>query len=141
MIGTRSSLGCVQAGPTCWKGYIWPQAPTRRVYDNQLLCTCAQTQTQTHIHKYPNTHMYMHIYTETYTCTGTHTDTYVGTQRHTHIYTPLLKQIHTSKPCMNLCQGRAPHIAKDEDEQIAWEVKTGRVPGHSGLQWETIFQK
>lgn len=87
MIGTRSSLGCVPAGPTCWKGYISPQAPTWRVYDNQLLCTCAQTQTQTYIHKYLNTHMYMHIYTETYTWTGTHRHLCRHTETHTYIHT------------------------------------------------------
>lgn len=86
-------------------------------------CTCIYTQKHTHKHR------------------DTHTDTYVDSQRHTHIYTPLLKQMHTSKPCVNLCQGRAPHIAKDGDKRIAWEVKAGRVPGHSGPWWETIFQK
>lgn len=130
-------------GPTYgWKGYIRPQAPTWRVHNNQLLvhvCTDSDTDTYPQIPKHTHVHAYRHR--NVHICTGTHTDTYVDTQRHTPIYILLLKQMHTTKPCLNLCQGRAPHIAKDGDEQIAWEVKEGRVPGHSGLQWETIFQK
>lgn len=129
-------------GPTCWKGYKRPRAPTWTVCNNQLLvhvCTDSDTDTHPQIPKHTHVHAYTHR--NIHTCTGTHTDTYVDTQRHTHIYTPLLKQRHTSKPCVNLCQGRAPHIAKDGDERIAWEVKAGRVPGRSGLRWETIFQR
>lgn len=112
-------------GPTCWRATYGPvhqhgQFTTtacarvhrlrhRHTSTNTQTHTCTCIYTQKHTHKHRDTHRHLCRLTET----------------HTHIYTPLLKQMHTSKPCVNLCQGRAPHIAKDGDSELLGKLRQG----------------